>query len=69
LFGSYARNEQTKESDIDIMVEMNTHSFNKYNELYYFLKNTFEEKEIDMVSKGAIKPNYFERVSQSIIYA
>ena len=69
LFGSYARNEATPESDIDIMVLTEKIPFKDYCNMYYFIKENFDGKEIDMVSKNAIQPKYFERLKDSVIYA
>ncbi len=54
IFGSYARNENTPESDIDILVK-----FNKAISLLQFIKleNDLTEKlgiKVDLVSEGAL---------------
>ena len=56
LFGSYARNEQTPESDIDLMVEFANESFSYFDLLdaEEELRNRLEKK-IDLVPWGAIK--------------
>ena len=56
IFGSYARNEQTKDSDIDILV-----SFNKRLTLIDLskIKNELSEKleiNVDLVTQKAIHP-------------
>ena len=56
IFGSYARNEQTKESDIDILV-----SFNKRLTLIDLSKIKIELSEmleinVDLVTQKAIHP-------------
>ena len=68
LFGSYARNEQTNKSDIDIMVSENSKSFRKYTALFHYLQNLFGEYKVQMVSKAAIKPAYFERLKSDLLY-
>ena len=41
LFGSFARNEETDKSDIDILVDMPS-SFDNYFDLKYFLEKNFK---------------------------
>ncbi len=41
LFGSYARDEQTEASDIDLMVAQPVPSFRKYSDLYDYLNGLF----------------------------
>ena len=62
LFGSYARNEQSPESDIDILVE-----FDGAIDLFEFIKleNTLGEllgRKADLVMKDALKPRIRVRV-------
>ncbi len=69
LFGSYARNEQTENSDIDIMVAFAKPSFRNFCATAEKLDEIFFGTEVQIVSKGAIKPNYFEYVNQDLVYA
>jgi predicted nucleotidyltransferase len=59
LFGSYARNEQNDESDIDIMVEFSRPVGMEFIDLSFELEKLFDKK-IDLVSRKGIKPKYFE---------
>jgi predicted nucleotidyltransferase len=68
LFGSYARDEQTEKSDIDIMVVTNGGSFRDYCNLYYKLEESFPKHTVQMVNKLAIKPPYFERLKNDLLY-
>jgi predicted nucleotidyltransferase len=68
LFGSYSRNEQTEQSDIDIMFD---YEGSIGSELFYIhdaLQDLFA-KEVQLVSKGGIKPKYFEAIKSDLIYA
>lgn len=63
IFGSYSRGEQRKDSDIDIVVEIN----DKKMSLLGFIKLERELEEIlgskvDLVEYGAIKPLIKERI-------
>jgi len=71
LFGSYARNEQTNQSDIDILVVFKPGTQNLYDvelELKEYLKKHFK-KEIDICSKNWIRPIFKPLVLQEAIYA
>ncbi|KOR29285.1 DNA polymerase III subunit beta [Achromatium sp. WMS1] len=50
LFGSYAKNIATQESDIDIYVEFNNKTFDNLAGLWNFLENLYETK-IDLIHK------------------
>jgi uncharacterized protein len=69
LFGSYARNEQTAKSDIDIMVKFEKPSFKNLCNTSEILDELFYGTEVQLVTRGAIKPNYFEYVKPDLIYA
>ena len=69
LFGSYARDEQTPQSDIDIMVLTERIPFREYCKMYYLIENVFAGNKVEIVSKKAIRPQYFERLKDDLIYA
>lgn len=69
LFGSFARDEQTPKSDIDIMVKMSTPDFRNYSSIYHSLEEAFPGITVQVVSRGAIKPRYFEFVEPDLLYA
>ena len=68
LFGSYARNEQTENSDIDLMVVTNGGTFRDFSNLYHQIKQFFPQHNVQIVSKKAIKPPYFERLEKDLLY-
>jgi hypothetical protein len=55
VFGSYARNEQTEESDIDILVEFSRPVGFEFIDLKYYLESLFN-KPVDLVTVNALKP-------------
>lgn len=69
LFGSYARNEQTERSDIDIMLSLKNKSFKNYLSLIESIETLFPQTEVQVVSREAIKPQYFEALKYDLIYA
>lgn len=69
LFGSYARDEQTTQSDIDIMVLTERIPYRDYCKMSYLIEDVFIGNKVEIVSKKAIKPKYFERLKDDLIYA
>jgi len=70
IFGSFARNEQTENSDIDIIIEMPRGTddiFEKKLQLKEMLKNHFH-REIDICRERAIKPLFREMILKDAIY-
>ncbi len=69
LFGSYSRDEQTPESDIDLMLYFEKPDVDKFFECAFTLENLFQKKKVQVVSKGGIKPRYFEAIKRDLLYA
>ena len=69
VFGSYAKNMQTKKSDIDILVEFEKghKDFFNYMRLKLYLEKLFGRK-VDLVIKEAIKPQLKERILNEVVY-
>jgi predicted nucleotidyltransferase len=71
LFGSFARNEQTDLSDIDILVVFEANTPNLFEieiELKEYLKKQFN-REIDICSRKWIRPIFRPLVLKDAIYA
>ena len=74
IFGSYTREEQTPESDIDIYVEFDIKNltFDKYLELIDYLEKLLGRK-IDLITKYGVEtirvPYIKEEIKRSLIYA
>ena len=69
LFGSYSRDEATDKSDIDIMISLSQPNANSFFNVYDLIQNCFKDKTVQIVSKKAIKPKYFEAIKKDLIYA
>jgi predicted nucleotidyltransferase len=69
LFGSYSRDEQTPESDIDLMLYFEKLNADKFFECAFALERLFRDKKVQVVSKGGIKPRYFEAIKPDLLYA
>lgn len=71
FFGSYAREEQNKNSDIDILVEFtdsNSIDLFDFIELEDFLSKQLGVK-VDLATKKALKPLIKEQILKETIYA
>ncbi len=55
LFGSYVKNEQTEDSDIDFLVEFEEDTYNNFVNLIFALENLFK-KEVTVVSIEDLSP-------------
>jgi hypothetical protein len=67
LFGSYARNEQTELSDLDIIVEFNGRIGSRFIDLADELEKALGLK-VDLVSKNGIKKHYLNAIQSELIY-
>jgi len=67
IFGSYARNEQTDKSDIDILVEFNDNIGIKFIDLADDLENYIGLK-VDLVSRKGIKDRYYQVIKSDLVY-
>ena len=67
LFGSYADNTQTDESDIDILVELEKPIGWKFFSLELYLEKVFNQK-IDLVTKKALKEQIKDKVIDNVKY-
>ena len=70
LFGSYAKDEQTDGSDIDLIVEFEKNTPNLFDvkaELKSFIKEQFDI-QVDIAREKYLKPIYIESILKETIY-
>jgi len=68
LFGSYAKNQQNSDSDIDFLVEFTEPRFDWIASLQIYMEKKFEKK-IEIVRKyNQSKSRFLERIEQEINY-
>ena len=68
IFGSYARGEQSEESDVDILIDYEkAPSLSKLVELRIVLSELTGLK-VDLVTKNGLKPRIQEQMFADVIY-
>ena len=70
LFGSFIRNTQNENSDIDFLVRFKKgeKTFDHYMELKFYLENLFD-REVDLVTEESVKPELKPYILGSVKYA
>ncbi len=70
VFGSFAKGEERRDSDVDILVEFKEgqKTFGNYMELKFYLEGLFG-REVDLVIETAIKPRLREQILKEAVYA
>lgn len=58
LFGSYARNEQSEQSDIDILIEFaqGKESYDNLMAVYDLIEQMFQDEKVEVVTKNGLSP-------------
>ena len=67
IFGSYSRNDNTRLSDLDILVEFHDKIGIRFIDLADELENIVGIK-VDLVSKNGIKEKYLRAIDTDLIY-
>ena len=70
LFGSFARGQQTDESDIDILIEFEEgrKSFDNFISLAFFLEELLGRK-VDLVTPESLSPHIGPHILREVEYA
>ena len=69
LFGSYSRDENTSESDIDILIHFKNPDYDSLYSSFTMLQKVFGDIPVQIVSRGGVKPRYFEAIKSDLLYA
>jgi uncharacterized protein len=69
IFGSYARDRQTADSDIDLLVEFTEPRFDWLAGLYNYMEERLNKKIEILRKPNLTKSNFFERIEKEVIYA
>lgn len=67
IFGSYARQENTDESDLDVLVEFNDRIGIRFIDLAEEIEDIVGLK-VDLVSRNGIKEGYLKAINPELFY-
>ncbi len=68
LFGSFARGDGGPESDVDLLVELDQRTFDRYMDLKFYLEDLLGRR-VDLVLADRIKPALRDRILSEVIDA
>lgn len=70
LFGSYLRNEQSANSDIDLLIdfEPGKETFNNYMAVYDIFEHLFKNEKIEIVTKNGLSKYIGPKILNNIMY-
>ena len=70
LFGSYFRNEQSSESDIDLLIdfEPKKENFDNYMAVYDLFEKIFVNEKIEVVTKNGLSPYIGPKILSEVQY-
>ncbi|MFA7445124.1 MAG: nucleotidyltransferase family protein [Flavobacteriaceae bacterium] len=70
LFGSYSRNEQHQESDIDLLIDFDPEkeTFDNYMAVYDIFENMFKNIKIGIVTKNGLSPYIGQKILEEVEY-
>lgn len=71
LFGSYIRDEQSENSDIDILIdfEPEKENFDNYMAVYDIIEKLFKNQRVEIVTKNGLSPYIGPRILNEVKYA
>ena len=71
LFGSYLYGEQSKDSDIDLLIdfEPDQENFDNYVAVYDLFETVFKGNKIDVVTKNGLSPHVGQKILNEVLYA
>lgn len=70
LFGSYVREEQSKESDIDLLIdfEPDKENFDNFMAVCDLFERIFKNKKIEVVTKNGLSPFIGTKILNEVQY-
>jgi predicted nucleotidyltransferase len=70
LFGSYVRNEQSPDSDIDLLIdfEPGKESFDNFMAVYDLFEDLFRNEKIEVVTINGLSPHIGPKILQEVLY-
>lgn len=70
LFGSYVRNEQSKKSDIDILIDFDPdkESFDNFMAVYDYFERLFKNEKVEIVTRNGLSPHIGPKILKEVLY-
>lgn len=70
LFGSFSRNENSENSDIDLLVDFypNKENFDNYMAVCDIIEDIFKNEKVDIVTKNGLSPYIGPKILNEVIY-
>ena len=70
LFGSYIRNEQSSESDIDLLIdfEPEKENFDNFMAVYDLFETIFKNEKVEVVTKNGLSPYIGPKILSEVHY-
>ena len=70
LFGSYARNDQSEKSDIDILIDFDPEmeNYDNYMAVYDIVESIFKNERIEIVTKNGLSPYIGPTILKEVMY-
>jgi predicted nucleotidyltransferase len=70
LFGSYARNDQSEKSDIDILIDFDPEmeNYDNYMAVYDIFESLFKNERIEIVTKNGLSPYIGPKILKEVMY-
>jgi len=70
LFGSYARGEQSPESDIDILIDFNpdNESYDNYMAVCDILEQLFKDYKVEIATRNGLSPYIGPKILNEVVY-
>ena len=70
LFGSYLRNEQSTQSDIDLLIdfEPDKENFDNYMAVYDIFENLFRNEKVEIVTKNGLSKHIGPKILKNVLY-
>ena len=67
LIGSFAKGEQTEQSDLDFLVEFENKSFENFMDLIFFLEDLFG-RDVDLLTSESLREKVRAHVLEEAVY-
>jgi predicted nucleotidyltransferase len=70
LFGSYSRNEQSSESDIDLLIDFEPakENFDNFMAVYDLFEKLFKNEKIEVVTKNGLSSYIGPKILNEVEY-